>query len=100
MSGPSTFSPNSFAHLADVSSHPGSALFSSSWCPTMDLFVLATPLSNRHRLTLWKMGGSKLWDVEVGRGDAEQERIVDVDWSPSGLSSSSFETPKRVALTS
>lgn len=77
---------DSFAHLADVSSHPGSRLFSSSWCPTMDLFALATPLSNRQRLTLWKMGGHKLWDVEVGRGEAPSESIEDVVWSPSGQS--------------
>lgn len=80
----------SYAHLSDISPHPGSLLFPSSWCPSMDLFVLAAPLSNRHRLTLWKMGGTKLWDVEVGRGEAQSERIVDVAWSPSGTSSSRF----------
>ncbi|KAG8875903.1 hypothetical protein FRB97_004639 [Tulasnella sp. 331] len=90
----------SFAHLADVSSHPGSKLFSSSWCPSMDLFVLATPLSNRHRLTLWKMGGHKLWDVEVGRGDASSESIMDVVWSPSGLEIAVAHHPPRLSIHS
>ncbi|KAG9000900.1 hypothetical protein FRB93_012505 [Tulasnella sp. JGI-2019a] len=91
---------DSFAHLADVSSHPGSKLFSSSWCPTMDLFVIATPLSNRHRLTLWKMGGNKLWDVEVGRGEASSESIVDVVWSPSGLEIAIAHHPPRLSIHS
>ncbi|KIO23930.1 hypothetical protein M407DRAFT_26630 [Tulasnella calospora MUT 4182] len=78
----------SFARLADVSFPASSKLFSSSWCPTMDLFVMAVPLSNRHRLGLWKMGGTKVWDIEVAKlteGSTEQTHsIVNVAWSPDG----------------
>lgn len=78
----------SFARLADVSFPASSKLFPASWCPTMDLFVMAVPLSNRHRLGLWKMGGTKVWDVEVAKlteGATEQTHsIVNVAWSPDG----------------
>lgn len=85
---------DSFARLADVTLPPGSRLFSSSWCPTMDLFVVAIPLSNRHRLTLWRMGGVKVWDIEVGHGDAPEETIANVAWSPDGAVLS-FHNPLR-----
>lgn len=89
----------SYARLAEVAFVPQSILFPSSWCPTMDLFVVASPLSNRHRLTLWKMSGAKLWDVEVGRGVATHERIVSIAWSPHGTSHTlCISSAKRHAL--
>ncbi|KAG8964939.1 hypothetical protein FRC03_001163 [Tulasnella sp. 419] len=66
----------------------------------MDLFVVATPLSNRNRLALWKMGGVKVWDVEVGRGDAAQESIVGVSWSPDGLQIAVIHEPPRLTFHS
>lgn len=78
----------SFARLTDFALPSSSKLFPLSWCPTMDLFVIAIPLGNRHRLTLWKMGGSKVWDVEVARLengiDGETQSINGVAWSPDG----------------
>jgi hypothetical protein len=59
----------------------------------MDLFVVASPLSNRHRLALWKMSGTKLWDVEVGRGLAVTERITGIAWSPHGKPKSAPAQP-------
>ena len=79
----------SFARLAELNLPQGSKIFSASWCPVMDLFLVAVPLSNRERLTLWRMSGNKVWDVEVGRGDAPREAILNVAWSPNGPSRSS-----------
>lgn len=50
----------------------------------MDLVLIVLPLGNRHRLSMWRMGGFKVWDVEVSESESAEEQIVDLQWSPDG----------------
>ena len=50
--------------------------------------VLVTNVAGKDRLSLWKMQGIKIWEVEVypdemhTRTGSTQSRIVDIAWSP------------------
>lgn len=40
--------------------------------------------NGKDRVTLWKMQGSKKWEVEVHSGSSRDEAVVDLTWSPDG----------------
>ena len=73
----------SLAHLQLPAS---SRLLPSSWCPDKDLLVVVPRSGNKDRLSLWKMQGSKKWEVDVDSDNATQSAIVDIAWSPDGAS--------------
>lgn len=76
-----------FAPIANVAFSSSARILSSSWCPDKDLIVVVLRVANKDRLSLWKMQGSKIWEVEVdaeaaeGAGSAETS-IAGVAWSP------------------
>lgn len=81
---------NDFASLAAVQLPLSSRLLASACCPDKDLLVLVTRLGGHDRMSLWKMQGSKTWEIDVS---TSSERIVGVAWSPDGahvLESSTF----------
>lgn len=84
-----------FSSLANVSLASHARLLSSAWCPDKDLVVLVVRVAGKDRLSLWKMQGNKIWEVDVDHeppSDASssssssatsaETSIVDVAWSP------------------
>lgn len=70
-----------FASLAAVQLPTPCRLLASACCPDKDLLVLVTRLGSHDRISLWKMQGSKTWEIDVS---TDSERIVGVAWSPDG----------------
>lgn len=76
-----------FSSIANISLASSARILRSSWCPDKDLLVLIVRISSKDRLSLWKMQGSKIWEVDIdmdaveGSSSAETS-IVDVAWSP------------------
>jgi anaphase-promoting complex subunit 4 len=75
---------NAFASLAVVQLPSQSRLLASACCPDKDLVILISRLGGKDRMSLWKMQGSKKWEVDVGTEDANAEEIVGIAWSPDG----------------
>lgn len=74
-----------FASLAAVHLPSVCRLLASACCPDKDLLVLVSRLGGRDRMSLWKMQGSKTWEVDVGTDDKSSEQIVGLAWSPDGI---------------
>ncbi|KAJ7181678.1 anaphase-promoting complex, cyclosome, subunit 4-domain-containing protein [Mycena crocata] len=92
---------DSFASLASVHVGPSVCrLLASACCPDKDLLVLVSRLGGRDRMSLWKMQGSKTWEVDVGNDDTVSEQIVGLAWSPDGQSIAVAHDPPRVTLHS
>lgn len=82
-----TMETNAFSSLAVLNLQSSYSLFESACCPDKDLVVLVSRLGRKDRLSLWKIQGPKIWEVQVG---VNIQEIVGVAWSPDGT---------RVALT-
>ncbi|KAJ7487618.1 anaphase-promoting complex, cyclosome, subunit 4-domain-containing protein [Mycena galericulata] len=89
-----------FASLAAVHLPSACRLLASACCPDKDLLVLVSRLGGRDRMSLWKMQGSKTWEVDVGTDDKSSEQIVGLAWSPDGQSIAIAHDPPRVTLHS
>lgn len=70
------------ASLAAIRVPPSSRLLSNSCCPDKDLVVVFSTLGGKDRMSLWKMQGSKKWDVDIDLGLSVDEMVVDMTWSP------------------
>ncbi|KAJ7630959.1 anaphase-promoting complex, cyclosome, subunit 4-domain-containing protein [Roridomyces roridus] len=91
----------SFSTLAAVHLPLASCrLVASACCPDKDLLVLISRLGGRDRMSLWKMQGTKTWEVDVGTDDKSSEQIVGIAWSPDGQSIAVAHDPPRVTLHS
>ncbi|KAJ6519839.1 anaphase-promoting complex, cyclosome, subunit 4-domain-containing protein [Mycena sanguinolenta] len=89
-----------FSSLAAVHLPSVCRLLASACCPDKDLLVLVSRLGGRDRMSLWKMQGSKTWEVDVGTDDKSSEQIVGLAWSPDGQSIAVAHDPPRVTLHS
>ncbi|EIN13727.1 hypothetical protein PUNSTDRAFT_59241 [Punctularia strigosozonata HHB-11173 SS5] len=88
----------SFTSLANVQLPAPSRLVTSACCPDKDLVVLIQRLGSKDRLSLWKIQGSKKWEVSVEREpDAQPEEIIDVAWRQT---IAVLHDPPRVTLHS
>jgi anaphase-promoting complex subunit 4 len=74
---------NAFTSLATVQLPSPCRLLASACCPDKDLVVLISRLGGKDRLSLWKIQGSKKWEVDVGSGENSEE-IAGIAWSPDG----------------
>jgi anaphase-promoting complex subunit 4 len=81
---------NAFAQLAVLQLPAASRLLASACSPDKDLVALISRLGGKDRLSLWKMQGSKKWEVDVGTDQSRSEEIVGLAWSPSGRSPSFY----------
>src|ERR1700683_1834209 len=81
---------NAFASLAVLQLPSQSRLLVSACCPDKDLVILISRLGGKDRMSLWKMQGSKKWEVDVGTEKANPEEIVGIAWSPDGKGNSSL----------
>ncbi|KAL0571815.1 hypothetical protein V5O48_010145 [Marasmius crinis-equi] len=89
--------PNAFTQLTAIQLPSPSRLLPSACCPDKDLLLLVTRIAGRDRLSLWKVGGTKTWEIDVG---ANTERIVGFDWSPDGQSIAVAHDPPALTVHS
>ena len=75
-----------FAPLALLQLPTPSRLLASACCPDKDLVVLVSRLGGKDRISLWKLQGPKKWEVDVGTDETNSEDIVNIAWSPDGVS--------------
>jgi hypothetical protein len=75
---------NAFASLAVLQLPSQSRLLVSACCPDKDLVILISRLGGKDRMSLWKMQGSKKWEVDVSTEESSAEEIVGLAWSPNG----------------
>ncbi|KAF8445957.1 anaphase-promoting complex, cyclosome, subunit 4-domain-containing protein [Boletus edulis BED1] len=75
---------NAFASLATLRLPSPCRLLSSACCPDKDLIVLISRLGGHDKLSLWKLQGSKKWEVDVGEDNDASATVADLVWSPSG----------------
>lgn len=75
---------DAFASLASLRLPVSSRILRSSWCPDKDLLVIITRPGGREKLSLWKMQGSKKWEVDFERDTLGSESVIDIAWSPDG----------------
>jgi hypothetical protein len=74
-----------FVSLAKLSLPASSRLLPSACCPDKDLVVIISPQNGKDHVSLWKMQGSKKWQVDVHSVSVRNETIVDLAWSPDGM---------------
>ena len=77
--------PEAFSPTANVAFASRGRIIHSSWCPDKDLLVVIVRVAGKDRLSLWKMQGSKIWEVDIvaEAADASTEStVIDVTWSP------------------
>ena len=76
---------NAFAPIAILQLPSSCRLLASACSPDKDLVVLISRLGGKDRMALWKLQGSKKWEVDVGCDENNTEAIVGLAWSPSGI---------------
>ncbi|KAF7320323.1 DEAD-domain-containing protein [Mycena kentingensis (nom. inval.)] len=90
----------SFAQLAKVHLPSPCRLLETACCPDKDLLVLISRIGGRDRMSLWKMTGTKAWEVDVASDDKPNEQVVAIAWSPDGQSIAVVHDPPRITLHS
>lgn len=75
---------SNFSSLATVHLPSACRLLISACCPDKDLVILVSRLGGRDRMSLWKMQGTKAWEVDVGTDSKSSEQVVGLAWSPDG----------------
>ncbi|KAG6335275.1 hypothetical protein ID866_3804 [Astraeus odoratus] len=90
---------NSFASLATFKLPSPCRLLTSACCPDKDLVVLITRLGGRDRVSLWKMQGSKKWEVDIAP-DVVPATVVGLAWSPSGQTIAVVHDSGRITMHS
>ncbi|VDB99616.1 unnamed protein product [Peniophora sp. CBMAI 1063] len=93
-------SSSGIASLAEIHVPPYSRLLPNSCCPDKDLVVVFSTLGGKDRMSLWKMQGSKKWDVDIDLGLAVDEMIVDMTWSPDCQMIVLIHDPPRITCHS
>ena len=89
------------ASVATIQLPSTSRILPTAWCPDKDLLVVASH-PHQGKLTLYKMQGSKKWELTIKphpsfEKKSDEADVVDVAWSPDGMSSS---TPWRLRSVS
>ena len=88
---------DAFTSIASLRLPTTSRVLRSSWCPDKDLLVIVTRPGGRDKLSLWKMQGSKKWEVDFDRDILGIETVIDIAWSPDGEWSRSLEPVQVVS---
>jgi len=89
-----------FVSLAKLSLPVSSRLLPSACCPDKDLVVIISPQNGKDHVSLWKMQGSKKWQVDVHSVSVRNETIVDLAWSPDGQAIALIHHPPRITVHS
>ncbi|KAI0695596.1 anaphase-promoting complex, cyclosome, subunit 4-domain-containing protein [Cytidiella melzeri] len=77
-----------------------SSILRSSWCPDKDLVVVVVHAVGKDKISLWKMTGSKKWEVDIERESTGSHEIVDIAWSPDGQYIAVASNPPLITLHS
>jgi len=89
-----------FVPLAKLQLPVSSRLLSSACCPDKDLVITISPQNGKDHVSLWKMQGSKKWEVDVRSDSVRNETIVDLAWSPDGQAIALIHHPPRITIHS
>lgn len=89
-----------FVSLAKLQLPVSSRLLPSACCPDKDLVITISPQNGKDHVSLWKMQGSKKWEVDVRSDSVRNESIVDLAWSPDGQAIALIHHPPRVTIHS
>ncbi|KAH9969035.1 anaphase-promoting complex, cyclosome, subunit 4-domain-containing protein [Russula dissimulans] len=89
-----------FVSLAKLRLPVSSRLLPSACCPDKDLVVTIFPQNGKDHVCLWKMQGSKKWQVDARADSAQNETIVDLAWSPDGQAIALVHHPPRITVHS
>ena len=84
---------NAFTSLAEIQLQPACRILRLACCPDKDLVILVSRLGGKDRLALWKIQGSKKWEVDVASDQNGSQDVIDLAWSPDGKFSSTFLAP-------
>ncbi|KIJ68430.1 hypothetical protein HYDPIDRAFT_106626 [Hydnomerulius pinastri MD-312] len=90
---------NAFATLATLQLPSPCRLLSSACCPDKDLVVLISRLGGHDKMSLWKMQGSRKWEIDIGSDDASTT-VTGLAWSPSGQTIAVVHDSARITLHS
>ncbi|KAI9454006.1 anaphase-promoting complex, cyclosome, subunit 4-domain-containing protein [Russula earlei] len=89
-----------FLSLSKLQLPVSSRLLSSACCPDKDLVATISPQNGKDHVSLWKMQGSKKWEVDVRSDSVRNETIVDLAWSPDGQAIALVHHPPRITVHS
>ncbi|KAI0651841.1 anaphase-promoting complex, cyclosome, subunit 4-domain-containing protein [Trametes meyenii] len=89
------------APVATIALPNPSRILRASWCPDKDLVVILSRLAHQEKLSLWKMSGSKKWEIDLpGNTEHKVEQIVDIAWSPDVQSIAVVSNPGLITIHS
>ncbi|PIL31977.1 hypothetical protein GSI_06681 [Ganoderma sinense ZZ0214-1] len=92
------------APVASIQLPSKSRILPTSWCPDKDLLIVASH-SHHGKMTLYKMQGSKKWEVTIKPHPShdkksEEPDVVGVAWSPDVQSIAVASNPPTVSIHS
>lgn len=76
---------DSFVQLGSFSVEPDTRLVSGACNPEKDLVLLIHRGETRDTLSLWKLQGSKRWEVDTISNFEQTGKLRHVSWSPDGV---------------
>ncbi|KAH9944395.1 anaphase-promoting complex, cyclosome, subunit 4-domain-containing protein [Epithele typhae] len=93
---------STIASIATIQLPAPTQVLTSSWCPDKDLLVVFYRVSHQTKMALYKMQGSKKWEVtidsrQIGRAEVE---VLGVAWSPDAQSLAVISNPPLVSVHS
>lgn len=92
-------SSNAFASLATFKLPSPCRLLASACCPDKDLVVLIARLGGRDRISLWKMQGSRKWEVDIATDDVPAT-VASLVWHPDGQTIAVVHESGRITMHS
>lgn len=90
---------DSFASLATFKLPSPCRLVVSACCPDKDLVVLIARLGGRDRISLWKVQGSRKWEVDIATDDVPAT-VAGLAWHPDGQTIAVVHESGRITLHS
>jgi anaphase-promoting complex subunit 4 len=75
---------NSFSHLGTFTVTHDTRLVSGACNPEKDLVLLIHRTESRETLSLWKLQGSKRWEMDVASNFIQNGALRHIAWSPDG----------------
>ena len=70
--------------LATVRLHSKSRLLLTACCPDKDLVILLSRVGTFDKMSLWKVQGSKIWEVDLSNENGTSDGVTALNWSPNG----------------
>ena len=75
---------SSITSLALVRLQTESRLLKTACSPDKDLVVILSKVGGEEKMSLWKLTGSKRWEIDMSLGGTASEEITALGWSPDG----------------